>query len=55
MLKNGAIIGCRPRTFYAQNDVFVGVRAGFVSRLTLDKQIGIYPHSLSDYKEFRIS
>lgn len=42
-LKRGALIGCYPRNFCAQNDVFVGVRVGFVLRLTLDKQIGMCP------------
>ena len=42
-LKRGALIGCHPRNFCAQNNVFVGVRVGFVLRLTLDKQIGMYP------------
>lgn len=42
-LKRGALIGCHPRNFCAQNDVFVGVRVGFVLRLTLDKQIGMCP------------
>ena len=42
-LKHGALIGCHPRNFCAQNDVFVGVRVGFVLRLTLDKQIGMCP------------
>lgn len=44
-LKRGALIGCHPRNFCAQNDVFVGVRVGFVLRLTLDKQIGMCPHT----------
>lgn len=42
-LKRGALIGCHPRNFCAQNDVFVGVRVGFVLRLTLDNQIGMCP------------
>ena len=42
-LKRGTLIGCHPRNFCAQNDVFVGVRVGFVLRLTLDKQIGMCP------------
>ena len=46
-LKRGALIGCHPRNFCAQNDVFVGVRVGFVLRLTLDKQIGMCPTHLS--------
>lgn len=43
-LKRGALIGCHPRNFCAQNDVFVGVRIAFVLRLTLDKQIGMCPN-----------
>ena len=42
-LKRGALIGCHPRNFCAQNDVFLCVRVGFVLRLTLDKQIGMCP------------
>ena len=42
-LKRGALIGCHPRNFCAQNDVFVGVRVGFVLRLNLENQIGMGP------------
>ena len=42
-LKRVALIGCHPRNFCAQNDVFLGVRVGFFLRLTLDKQIGMCP------------
>lgn len=42
-LKRGELIGCHLSNFCAQNDVFVGVRVGFVPRLTLDKQIGMCP------------
>lgn len=48
-LKRGALIGCHPRNFCAQNDVFVGVRVGFVLRLTLDKQIGMCPPPASKF------
>ena len=43
-LKRDALIGCHPRYFCAQNDVLLGVRITFVLRLTLDKQIRMYPH-----------
>ena len=42
-VKRVALIGCHSRNFCTQNDVFVGVRVGFVLRLTLDKQIGMCP------------
>lgn len=46
-LKRGELIVCHPRNFCAQNDVFVGVRVGFVLRLTLDKQIGMCPQKIN--------
>ena len=53
-LKRGALIGCHSRNFCAQNDVFVGVRVGFVLRLTLDKQIGMCPPLTQPHPMFHV-